>query len=177
MIPTALFLGPIIYEACSRYGDVTEGLFIGFFSSIWCLFLLIPLDETFPTEDDYDGLHMPIKEIRPIQTMSGDTTVFRMAEYHLYTVQKGQLSDKNQVYYRYRCNGEIVDVAVHKVNVVETTTISPCEERVYGVEYTGNMSTWSRLFWGDWDKWRHHMYDEPKITIYVPTKETILTNQ
>lgn len=170
---------PIVHECLDRWGDIGFGVFIGFSLGLITSLLFIPAGANYPTGDSYDGLHMPIKEIRPITSLSKDTTEFAIEEYHLYTVQDGKLSDKNQVHLRYKVGDKLVDVLKHKTKVVEMDGIpTPCEERVYGVEYTGNMDMWSRLYWGDHDKWRHHMYKEPEVTLYLPTGyKTIETNQ
>lgn len=170
---------PIVHECLDRWGDVGFGVFIGLTLGTITSLLFIPAAANYPTGDSYDGLYMPVKEIRAITTMSADTTEFAIAEYRLYTVQKGKLSDKNQVYLRYRVGNQIVDILKHKAKVVEMESIAvPCEERVYGVEYTGNMEIWSRLYWGDWDCWRHETYKEPEVTLFLPKGyKTIETNQ
>lgn len=175
----AAFVVPIIHEALDSWGDIGFGLFIGLMLGVLSTLLFLPMSFNYPTEESYDGLYMPTKEIRPIASLSKDTTEFAIAEYHVYTVQNGKLSDRNHVYLRYMVGGEIVDVLKHKAKVVEVESSAvPYEERVYGVEYTGNMDMWSRLYWGDWDKWRHHMYKEPEVTLYLPTGyKTIETNQ
>lgn len=175
----AAFVGPVIHEASQRYGYIEDGVFFGLMIGMCSMLLFIPAGANYPTGDSYDGLYMPVKEIRAITTMSADTTEFAIAEYRLYTIHKGKLTDKNQVYLRYRVGNQIVDVLKHKAKVVEMESIAvPCEERVYGVEYTGNMEIWSRLYWGDWDCWRHETYKEPEVTLFLPKGyKTIETNQ